>query len=90
MEIAPAIIALIAIALSAFVTGLVFAEREQLANGKKALDQAVDDFRHNTEKLAATHNALVTQLQAVQDQVNSHEMKLAAGKAQQRAAWPAV
>lgn len=43
------------------------------------------------EKLAITHNALVTAMQALQDQVNSHELKLSgvgAAKAQPWAARP--
>lgn len=49
------------------------------------LKQAKADLTVAAEKLSATHNALTTGMQALQDQVNSHEFKLSGvGKTQ---AW---
>lgn len=84
------LLVILATVTSAFSCGTVVADWRQRAKALRDLYTARNDLLKTTAEIAATHNQLAQQILAMQEQINSHEFKIAGQQAKGPSPWTAA
>lgn len=84
------VLVFVAAVTAAFAVGTVVADWRQRKAALDKIDEAVTDLRTTTADIAKAHNGLAQQLLAMQEQINSHELKLGGLQQKGPSTWTAA